>query len=86
MVDSKENYKFDVGVKVLGYKHLSWYSSFQSVGIFIGNVRQRIWNMESGLEIKYWGGEGQESQFHSLFFMQAAIIAYNICTAKQNLN
>ena len=85
MVDSKENYKFDVGVKVLGYKHLSWYSSFQSVGIFIGNLRQRIWNMESGLEIKY-GGEGQESQFHSLFFMQAAIIAYNICTAKQNLN
>ena len=41
--------------------------------------------MESGLEIKY-GGEGLESQFHSLFFMQAAIIAYNICTAKQHSN
>ena len=65
MVDSKENYKFDLGVKVLGYKHLSWYSSFQSVG--------------------FWGGEGsQESQFHSLLFMQASIIAYNICTAKQH--
>ena len=87
MVDSKENYKFDVGVKVLEYKHLSWYSSFQSVGFFIGNVSQRIWNMESGLGIKYeGGGEGQESQFHSLFFMQASIIAYNICTAKQHSN
>ena len=86
MVDSKENYKFDVGVKVLEYKHLSWYSSFQSVGFFIGNVSQRIWNMESGLGIKYEGGEGQESQFHSLFFMQASIIAYNICTAKQHSN
>ena len=42
--------------------------------------------MESGLEIKYGGGEGQESQFHSLFFMQAVIIAYNICTAKQHSN
>ena len=61
MVDSKENYKFDLGVKVLGYKHLSWYSSFQSVGFFMGNVRQRIWNMESGLEIKYGGGGPRKS-------------------------
>ena len=41
--------------------------------------------MESGLGIKYRGGgkEGQESQFtsvYSLFFMQAAIIAHNICS------
>ena len=42
--------------------------------------------MESGLGIKYGGGGGQKSQFHSLFFMQAAIIAYNICTAKQHSN
>ena len=42
-------------------------------------------NMESGLGIKNRGGveEGQESQFtsvYSLFFMQAAIIAHNICS------
>ena len=42
--------------------------------------------MESGLGIKYRGGggeEGQESRFtsiYSLFFMQAAIIAHNICS------
>ena len=42
--------------------------------------------MESGLGIKYrggWGEEGQESRFtsvYSLFFMQAAIIAHNICS------
>ena len=41
MVDSKENYKFDVGVKVLGYKHLSSYSSFQSVGFWGGGVEPR---------------------------------------------
>ena len=65
----------------LGYKCLSWYiSSLQSVGFLIGNV-------EFGLEIDYGGrGGGQESQFHSLFFMQAVIIAYNICTAKQHSN
>ena len=38
--------------------------------------------MESGLGIKYGrvrgGEEGRESQFHCLFFMQAAVIAYNI--------
>ena len=41
--------------------------------------------MESVLGIKYREGveEGQESQFtsvYSLFFMQAAIIAHNICS------
>ena len=35
MVDSKENYKFDVGVKVLGYKHLSWYSTFENSIIYL---------------------------------------------------
>ena len=58
---------------------------FRSVGFLIGNVRQGIGSMESGLGIKYRGGgeEGQESQFtsvYSLFFMQAAIIAHNICS------
>ena len=46
--------------------------------------------MESGLGIKYGrvrgGEEGRESQFHSLFFMQAAVIAYNICTALRHSN
>ena len=30
--------------------------------------------------------EGQESQFHGIFFMQAANIAYNICTAERHSN
>ena len=42
-----------------------------------------IWSLDWELNM---GGEGQESQFHRLFFMQAAIIAYNICTAKQHSN
>ena len=42
MVDSKENYKFDVGVKVLGYKHLSSYSSFQSVGFWGGRGAKKV--------------------------------------------
>ena len=29
---------------------------------------------------------GKESQFHSLFFMQAAVIARDICTAKRHSN
>ena len=34
------------------------------------------------------GGEGggPRSQFHSIFFMQAANIAYNICTAERHSN
>ena len=43
--------------------------------------------MKFGLEIDYGGrGGGQESQFHSLFFIQAVIIAYNICTAERHSN
>ena len=46
--------------------------------------------MESGLGIKYGrvrvGQEGREIQFHSLFFIQAAVIAYNICTALRHSN
>ena len=43
--------------------------------------------MEFGLEIDYGGrGGGQESHFHSLFFMQAVIIAYDICTAERDSN
>ena len=46
--------------------------------------------MESELGIKYegggGGGEGQESQFHSLVFMQAAVVAYNICLALRHSN
>ena len=46
--------------------------------------------MESGLGIKYGrvrgGEEDRESQFHSLFFMQAAVIAYNICKALRHSN
>ena len=43
--------------------------------------------MESELGIKYeGGGEGQESQFHSLDFMQAAVVAYNICLALRHSN
>ena len=42
--------------------------------------------MQSGLGIKYGEKEGQESQFQSLFFMQAAIVAYNICTVEQHSN
>ena len=49
---------------------MSWYSSFRSVGFVIGNVRQGISNVESGLAIEYGGGgggqeDGQKSQFHS---------------------
>ena len=56
------------------------YFSLQSVGFLIGNV-------EFGLEIDYGGrGGGQESQFHSLFFMQAAVIAGDICTTKRHSN
>ena len=38
--------------------------------------------------IREGGGreKGQESQFHSIFFMQAANIAYNICTAERHSN
>ena len=43
--------------------------------------------MEFGLEIDYGGrGGGQENQFHSLFFIQAVIIAYNIFTAERQSN
>ena len=41
--------------------------------------------MESELGIKYKGG-GQESQFHSLVFMEAAVVAYNICLALRHSN
>ena len=54
------------------------YCSLQSVGFLIGNVEFR-------LEIEYGGrGGGQESQFHSLFFMQAAVVAYNIFKAERH--
>ena len=43
--------------------------------------------MEFGLEIDNGGrGGGQESQFHSLVFMQAVIIAYNIFSAERHSN
>ena len=42
--------------------------------------------MESELGIKYKGGGGQESQFHSLVFMEAAVVAYNICLALRHSN
>ena len=66
---------------------MSWYSSFRSVGFVIGNVRQGTSNVESGLAIEYGGGGGQEdgqkSQFHSLFFTQAAVIANDIWWQKK---
>ena len=69
---------------------MSWYSSFRSVGFVIGNVRQGISNVESELAIEYKGGGGQEdgqkSQFHSLFFMQAAVIAYSIYIVEWHSN
>ena len=71
---------------------MSWYSSFRSVGFVIGNVRQGISNVESGLAIEYGGGggegqeDGQKSQFHSLFFMQAAVIANDICVVERHSN
>ena len=72
---------------------MSWYSSFRSVGFVIGNVRQGISNVESGLAIEYGGGgggegqeDGQKSQFHSLFFMQAAVIAYSIYIVEWHSN
>ena len=59
---------------------MGYISSLQSVGFLIGTV-------EFGLQIDYGGrGGGQESQFHSLFFMQAEIIAYDICTAERDSN
>ena len=49
--------------------------------------------MESGLAIEYGGGgggvgqeDGQKSQFHSLFFMQAAVIANDICVVERHSN
>ena len=47
--------------------------------------------MGSGLGMEYNGGGGgglrkSVSQFHSLFFMQAAVIAYNICLALRHSN
>ena len=46
--------------------------------------------MESELAIEYKGGGGQEdgqkSQFHSLFFMQAAVIANDICVVERHSN
>ena len=51
--------------------------------------------MKSGLAIEYGGGgegggergeEGQKSQFHSLFFTQAAVIANNICIVERHSN
>ena len=72
---------------------MSWYSSFRSVGFVIGNVRQGISNVESGLAIAYGGGgggegqeDGQKSQFHSLFFTQAAVIANDICVVERHSN
>ena len=48
--------------------------------------------MESELAIEYKGGggggqeDGQKSQFHSLFFMQAAVIANDICVVERHSN
>ena len=49
--------------------------------------------MESGLAIEYGGGgggggqeDGQKSQFHSLFFTQAAVIANDICIVERHSN
>ena len=47
--------------------------------------------MESELAIEYKGGgggqeDGQKSQFHSLFFMQASVIAYSIYIVEWHSN
>ena len=47
--------------------------------------------MESELAIEYRGGgggqeDGQKSQFHSLFFTQAAVIANDICIVERHSN
>ena len=43
-----------------------------------------MWSVDRKMSIRRGGG--QESQFYSVFFMQAAIIAYNIGMTKPHSN
>ena len=46
-----------------------------------------MWSLDWQLSMGGGGQEdGQKSQFHSLFFMQAAVIAYDICVVERHSN